>query len=245
MNKDVLLFSGGLDSYIAYFYLNKPMCLFIDLKHKYADVERDTIQRLQPYMKNSIVCEEKALDLGKWEKFDSIIPLRNIYMSMIATNYGDKIWIVGVEGDHTQDKSPQAFEKISDFLTYFCERPIKVDSPFWSMTKTEHVAWYVKNGYSIPELLKTYSCFSPSGHHCGHCPSCFRRWIAMFNNDIYEKYQSNPLDWDMIPLYIERMKMGYYSKRRAEEFFTALFKADYNVGITNIEWIEKLRHGDK
>jgi len=69
--------------------------------------------------------------------------------------------------------------------------------------------------------------------------------MASIGSDIYEKYQSNPLDWDMIPLYIERMKMGYYSKRRAEEFFTALFKADYNVGITNIEWIEKLRHGDK
>ncbi len=245
MSKDILLFSGGLDSYIAYFYLQKPTCLFIDLKHKYAEVEKRTVCRLQPYMGNSIIIEDHVLNLSKWEQEDSIIPLRNIYMAMIATNYGDNIWVIGVEGDYVHDKSPLAFEKMSMFLTSFCERPIKIDSPFWNMTKTEHVAWYVQNGYSISELLKTYSCFDPDGIHCGHCPSCFRRWIAMFNNDIQEQYKKNPLDWPMIPEYIERMKNGRYSRRRAEEFFTALFKADYKIEKTFIDWIESLRNGGK
>ena len=55
MSKDILLFSGGLDSYIAYFYLQNPTCLFIDLKHKYAEIEKRTVCRLQPYMENSII----------------------------------------------------------------------------------------------------------------------------------------------------------------------------------------------
>lgn len=241
MKKDILLFSGGLDSYIAYFYLNRPTCLFLDMKHKYSKIERDTVLNLQDYMKNELIFDDYTLNLEKWEQTDSIIPLRNIYMAMVATNYASNIWIVGVEGDHTQDKSPFAFAKMSKFLSYFCERPIYVDSPFWNMTKTEHVAWYKKEGYSLSELKKTYSCFSSSRIHCGHCPSCFRRWIAMYNNDIEENYQNNPLDWELIPDYIERMKHNQYSKRRAEEFFTALFKAEYNVPPTNIEWIERIR----
>jgi len=245
MVSDVLLFSGGLDSYIASFYLKEPLCLFIDLKHRYADIEKNTIKNLREYMTNQIIIEENILHLSKWEREDAIIPLRNIYMSMIATNYGDNVWVVGVEGDLTHDKNPHAFEKMSRFLTHFCDRPISVDSPFWNMTKTEHVRWYIENGYSISELLKTYSCFSPSGLHCGHCSSCFRRWIAMFVNGIEEKYKNNPLDWNMIPKYIDYMKQGKYSRRRAEEFFTALFMADYSINATQIEWIERIRKGVK
>lgn len=241
MNNNILLFSGGLDSYVAYFYLNKPTCLYIDIKHKYAKIEKETIHKLEEFMDQPVSIEDNILNLSKWEREDAIIPLRNIYMSMIATNYGDNIWLAGVEGDYTHDKNPIAFKKMSEFLSHSCERKIKVDSPFWKMTKTDHVKWYIDNGYSKKNLINTYSCFKNGEIHCGHCPSCFRRWIAFYNNDIVEKYENNPLDWEMIPSYIEKMKNGVYSRKRAEEFFNALFKADYKIEDTKTEWIEKLR----
>jgi 7-cyano-7-deazaguanine synthase in queuosine biosynthesis len=237
---NMILFSGGLDSFIAYYYLNRPRGLFINLKHKYVDREWKTVQKLAPLMEMDLIIDDQTFDLNKFEMEDSIIPLRNVYFALLATNYDARsIYMIGVYGDWTHDKNPEAFSKMSDFLTHFCGKPIKVDSPFWDMTKTDMVQWYKEQNLPIDLLLETYSCFLGEDKHCGHCPSCFRRWIAFYNNDIEETYLNHPLDWEMIPTYFERMIQGRYPVKRKHEFTRALLKAGYEVPKTLIQDLEE------
>lgn len=80
--KKVLLYSGGMDSWLIDKIWKPDVKLYIDMKTRYSEEE---IKRLP----NDVIIEQ--LDLGKWERTDAIIPLRNLYLVMLATNYGDDI----------------------------------------------------------------------------------------------------------------------------------------------------------
>ncbi|MGH3804922.1 MAG: hypothetical protein ACRDTD_33215, partial [Pseudonocardiaceae bacterium] len=138
---EVLLFSAGLDSFPAWYYLGQPPGLYFDLGHRYAGQERAAIAVLAGRCGIEITISEE-LRLGAWEANDAIIPLRNAYLAMLAAHRADRVWCIGVKGDHTLDKSPQAFADISAFITRLSGREVRVDSPFWEMTKTQIIAWY-------------------------------------------------------------------------------------------------------
>ena len=60
----------------------------------------------------------ERLDLSKWEREDKIIPLRNMYLIGIATNYGDEICLGATAGDRVLDKSPVFAVLYEDLLGY-------------------------------------------------------------------------------------------------------------------------------
>jgi len=222
---EILLNSAGLDSFPAWHYLGRPPTLYVDLGHRYRDHELATVRDLAKrcHMQLTVSTE---LDLSAWEPDeDPIIPLRNVYLAMLASRHADTIWCVGVKGDHTLDKSPGAFARMSTFLSEFAGRPIRVDSPFWEMTKTDIVAWYLKKGLPVENLLATFSCMRPHTHrvHCGRCPSCLRRWIALANNGLDAPFAAPPWEWGRVSsYYIPAMAKGTYPDHRAQEFFTAM-----------------------
>lgn len=242
--RDVLLFSGGLDSLIAYFYLDKPLCLFVNMKQKYAEVEIKRVKRLKEEIGFDLVIDNMSFDFSSVEQEDLTIPNRNAYLAMLASNYGDNIWMAAVNGDYNHDKTPFVFNEMSKFISVLKQRSVKVDSPFWSMTKTDMIKWYVDQGLNKDWLKLSYSCFTGNDIHCGRCTSCFRRWIGMYNNNINEDYMENPLDWEVIPQYIKRMiykEKDTDTQERREEFLQAMFKAGIYVPQTTFEWVEQLR----
>ena len=80
--KKVLLYSGGMDSWLIDKIWKPDVKLYVDMGTKYSQEE---IKRLPA----DVVVEK--LDLSKWEREDKIIPLRNMYLIGIATNYGNEI----------------------------------------------------------------------------------------------------------------------------------------------------------
>jgi 7-cyano-7-deazaguanine synthase in queuosine biosynthesis len=222
---EILLYSAGLDSQPAWHYLGKPPAVYFDIRHKYRAQEIATVQELSQRCGIDLTVS-REIDLSRWEPADDpIIPLRNIHLALHAAHRADVIWCVGVKGDHTHDKSPDAFRRISAFLSDFAGRPIRVDSPFWDMTKTDIVRWYLNEGLPLDDLLATFSCLSPGAAmvHCGACPSCLRRWIALANNGLTGTFAANPWEWDRIQTYyLAAMRDGTYPAHRAEEFHAAL-----------------------
>lgn len=223
-NKDILLYSGGLDSFPAWYYLGKPEALYFDIGHRYREQEYRAIETLcrRRGIRLSI---SRELDLADWEQPDGIIPLRNIYFAMLASHRADTIWCVGVKGDHTADKSPEAFARISAFVSEFAGKEVRVDSPFWNMTKTEIVRWYLDQSLPEQDLLDTFSCLNPGGSnlHCGRCGACLRRWTSLANNGVEAQFATNPWEWDRIAsYYMTAMRDGTYPAHRADEFFAAL-----------------------
>ena len=222
----ILLYSGGLDSFIAWEYLKRPKTIYFDLGHRYAKFEKSAIMRTIP---GTLI--DNSLHLGRWEKEDADIPMRNAFMIMLASMYDKEIVLVVQKGEMSiPDRSQMFFDSFAQWLNWMKgESGHYLTSPFFDMTKTQMVEWYVEQGFSIETLLKTRSCFSTNLLPCGACGACFRRWVALTNNDIHEGYTHTMLKWDQIPVYIEKMKAGKYDELRTKETFKALEGAGYEL----------------
>lgn len=176
----VLLFSGGIDSFCAYHYLDKPQTVYFDLKTPYTQKEIKVIKKLIP---ETII--DNSLNLGSRQIGEkAYVPFRNLYLAMLAVKYDDTVVIAGVKDDDVSDKNEPIFEKFSELLSELEGREINVISPFWGMTKEHVIEWYLEE-HSPDDLLKTVSCYSiEDTNYCGMCPSCFRKWCALKANNI-------------------------------------------------------------
>ena len=226
--RPILLFSAGLDSFPAWHYLGRPPALYFDIRHHFREQELAAVSDLAGRCQMDLTISTE-LDLSAWDTPQGdLIPFRNVLLAMLAALRADVIWCAGVKGDHTDDKSPEAFAAMSEMLTRFAGRPVRVDSPFWEMTKTDIVAWYLREGLPAQDLLATFSCLTPGSRteHCGRCPSCLRRWIALANNGLTGHFAADPWRWERVSsYYVQAMRDGTYPPHRAEEFFQALATA--------------------
>jgi 7-cyano-7-deazaguanine synthase in queuosine biosynthesis len=225
-NKSILLFSGGMDSFIAWHYLKYPPVLFLNAKQSYIEKEIKTVKYFSRKYKKMKLYIDNSLNLSKWEEGNFYIPYRNIFFAMIASLYAPEIYLIGIKGDRVDDNNLNASRLMSKFLLNFNEnKNINVSSPFYKMTKSNLVKWYINNKLPVGDLLKTRSCYNKKTmNQCGQCNSCFRRWVALENNGIKEKYDSPPWKWKGAKKYIRKMKAGLYDKERTEETFLALKK---------------------
>ncbi len=216
---EVLLYSGGLDSYIAWHYLKKPRTVFFALGHKYSAWELVSVHKTIP---NTMV--DFSLDLGKTEQDDAFIPLRNLYLAMGGTKYGDTINLVVQRGERDlRDRSPVFFEDVSQMLSSLSKKLIVVKTPFADITKSEMVRWYIEEYKGDPQdLLKTRSCYSTLPGPCGRCAACFRRWVAFKNNGIEEVTIHDMTKWPGINSYLTRITKKELDEQREEETITAL-----------------------
>ena len=211
----ILLFSGGIDSFIAWHYLGKPQTVYFDLKTKYSKKEIKVVQSLIP---NTII--DDSLDFSKRERgINAYVPFRNLLLAAQAVHYSDTIIIAGIEDDNVSDKNPEAFLQFSNLLTSLENRPIKILSPFWNFSKTEIVNWYLHTNHSITDLMGTISCYSEAEeNYCGKCPSCFRKWVSFTLNGIFLPYYNKAL----LDTYLQKAKNHVYTEKRNKDIQKAI-----------------------
>ena len=212
MNK-ILLFSGGLDSYIAYHFLNKPKTIYFNLRNKYAFLEQDCINKLIP---ETIV--DYSMSLSRQERLDSFIPYRNIILAMQTASYFDSIAMInfiylgGVKEDRAIDNTEEAFLEIGRFLNKYGDISIELASPFRHLMKWQIVEWYLRQGLPVENLYETVSCYSGISNYCGKCKSCFRKWVAFKKNNLELPFFNSDLKLE----YLQNAKLGVYGKNRNE-----------------------------
>lgn len=218
----ILLFSGGLDSFVAWHFLNNPPTLYVGLGHRYMVHEIEMVKKLIP----ATIMETNMLNLGAWEKKDANIPLRNAFLVMIASYYDKDVALIVQQGEmEIPDRSVHFFNEFSRILTFLWGEPATVFTPFFSMTKTEMVRWYLDKGLDPGTLISTRSCFSPGDNPCGNCAACFRRWVAFTNCGLEEEYEQPIINYDGIKIYVDKMQRGLYDEKRTDETLMALKKA--------------------
>ncbi len=184
MSKDVLLYSGGMDSLIAWYYLQEPSTMYVDLGHKYAHKEKQAINLLPP----SPVTFES--NYGKaFEEDDAHIAGRNFYLAMYAAACGnDVIWLVTQAGEqNVPDRTPEFYEKSSQALTLIFGRVVELRNVFPVLHKHEMVRWYLGSGHPDVYLRVAWSCYNPPDNgalECGACGACFRKYIALEYSDV-------------------------------------------------------------
>ena len=227
--KRVVLFSGGIDSLggIAFClktYPGEPLtALYVCLGHRYNDPEyaaaSETIMRMR---EDGIPIDFQTvnLDIGMFEEADANLPGRNMYLAMVACNLGfSEIHIISqLYETSIPDRTPEFYGKASNILSLLYGREVAVTTPFWEVSKTGIVKCIIEAGLQR-YLPSTWACYDPEGvEPCGKCSACFRRFVSLFNNGMYEPWFEKVPVREMSYRYLN----GDYPRGRKDEVFKAL-----------------------
>ena len=184
-NKTVLLYSGGMDSLMIDYLLEPNVLLNISMNSAYDARERES------FPDGEYVFLDNVIDLGRYERDDAIIPNRNAHLVLLASHYGETIWLGSVSGDRSFDKDELFYSHMETLLNHMWqsqhwteERIFTISSPFKDITKTRLVQEYLYSGGKSESLFESYSCYEGEELHCGHCKACFRKWVALENNGL-------------------------------------------------------------
>ena len=195
--KKILLYSGGSDSWLIDKLWRPDEKVYVDMKTRYSS---DEIKKLD---KSVNIIE---FPLGKYERDDAIIPLRNLYLLMVICNeYPNQdlnICLGATAGDRVLDKSYVFADSASALLTYLYSpqhwipkgRRIHINIDFKKYTKTQLLKMYIEQGGNIETAFNSsFSCYKPNnGKECWHCKPCFRKFVSFalngmkFNKEIVE-----------------------------------------------------------
>lgn len=177
----VLLYSGGMDSWLIRKLWKPDLCLYVDMKTEYSEIEKS---RLPEDVK---VVE---LPLQQFSLPNSIIPLRNLYLFMTACNVTEfedaQICLGALNGDRINDKTKKFVDLLNPLLQYLYEpqqsqpgKNVEVVLPYKDMSKRELLTEYVSQGGILREVWEnSFSCYHPVNNRpCLNCKACFRKAI--------------------------------------------------------------------
>jgi len=176
--KNVLLFSGGLDSYILYHFLKEKVdTLYFYTKNRYAWKEFSVVKQLIP---STLI--DYSFNFRSWERSDAFIPFRNILFAIGASRYADTIYLGGVSDDRVNDNSLVAHADMTALISRYLDKFVEVEAPLaknnWS--KFDAVRWFLDKFPEKKErLLETISCYSEEELRCMECGACFRWWTVL------------------------------------------------------------------
>lgn len=199
--KHVLLFSGGMDSLCAAWLLRPDVLLYCDIGLPEQHMELAAIRHsaLPP---GSLMRVDQSLQIGHTKLKNEIVPLRNLYFVMLASNYGDRVSLAALAGDTTKDKDGTFARLASQVVSHVLSNPEKappsvqngtfsVELPFKHLTKTQLVHNFLATAKSPQAhtmmerwLLDTRSCYGAHAVECGSCRSCVRKFVALLLNGV-------------------------------------------------------------
>lgn len=210
--KIVILYSGGLDSFLLYNYAkieypdDEVVCLYF--RHG-ADSEESEISRLPNFVQVRTVewLNETIRPLAKKDDpfaGNIYIPGRNLVFSVLAATQElpDEIWMGTVwdeDNEKATDKNEKFRNETSSLLSYVLSPfldSVKIRFPFVenSWTKEHCVAWALRNNISKNEIVNTVSCWHHDGQNCGHCKQCFKRKLIFLLTGLTEDYKQDPIN---------------------------------------------------
>jgi len=218
--KTVVMLSGGIDSILAWEYLGRPPCVHVDLGLPYSAKELDAVISLMTKtgMDLDIVhMHGHNLEVTASESF---IPGRNLLLGVIGSWYGDHICIGGVLGDDVEDNTAASFSDMSATLSAYSRKTVELFTPFRDKTKADIIRWYAeKQGGDVEVLHSAVGCYSGVADHCGDCPCCARKWIALKAAGIEPRFE---LSSRMQLFYLRRARHDYYHPRRNSDILRAM-----------------------
>lgn len=231
--KKVLLYSGGMDSWLISKIWKPDIKVYVNMHTRYSEEE---MRRIQENEKDVVIVD---FPLGQWERDDAIIPLRNLYLTMVMCNITGsedvEICLGATAGDRVLDKSPLFVEKVNDLLNYLYQpqhwikegKRVKLNIDFKTKTKTELIKMFVEAGGDINEAFsRSFSCYDPiDGHECWQCKPCFRKFVSFALNGMNFPKEVSDTAITYIKKEIEpQIIAGTYGRAEEEKEIQAVLK---------------------
>lgn len=175
-NKKVLLYSGGMDSWLIDKLWKPDVKLFVKIG---TNNNKEELKRLP----KDVIIRELPLADQEFPEMNFYVPLRNLLLVELASYYGDIICLGAMNEPRANDNTLEFAQKTEDILNFLWkyrhpERNIKVVLPFVDKTKSELLQMYINAGGDIEEAFsESFSCFTPTadGKECGTCISCISK----------------------------------------------------------------------
>jgi 7-cyano-7-deazaguanine synthase in queuosine biosynthesis len=239
-----LLFSGGMDSVMAWRLLGEPRLQYIPIGHAYEGAELRQLEHLKhlcfvsqlPTMHVDVEPQGRLLLADVENTENAHVDLRNLMLGGVAVLSSDVIYLAAISGESGRDKAGRFLRLASKTYSFSEGRRIRFAAPFRSLTKSELVALYLRHFPTDDDralLLASRSCYSNEVDGvevkgCGACMACFRRWVAMSNNGIHENLLANPWEWQDVKASNWREFLNGYGAAWVQEW-PAIAKNNYDA----------------
>lgn len=236
MSREVILFSGGMDSVALAFRYPEALLLHVRINTVACEREDGVISRIGDALQRWVSFH--CVPLSQFELPNQIIPFRNAILALIAFQYAPVVLLGATAGDTTPDKDESWAYGMTQLVRHMSQdsnkNPVKwmgtggvqpeVLVPLRDMTKTEILAECLRKGISKDVLRLSRSCYGGNARECGRCRSCFRKWVAYVNNDV-----QHLLDMETNPGQHASQHVLKDRGRESEDTTMALQKAGVNV----------------
>lgn len=176
----VLLYSGGMDSFVLSRLYDYDTCLYIYTKSAYDDAQLSRIVKNPP--KNlSIDCRLQLGDCQLDDDPTATVPARNLLFITIASYYGNEIHFGATKNSRHADKDPYFVNQTEMLLNHIYDphdRKIRIVAPFQNYTKQDILdKWYSLGGTMQQLHDYTFTCYTPilDRRECGTCPACLKK----------------------------------------------------------------------
>lgn len=201
--RQVLLYSGGMDSMIAAHLHPAALKLYVATGSRYQEKELGYLRMTHAPESYKV---DYRLNLSDIERDDAIVPARNLFLTAIAALYGENVILCAVNGDGSTDKDMQFSLLHTQLLQHIFSPPHftnykpKIHLPMRERSKGEWVLWYLENGGDPERLVKSVSCYHPHHFYCGQCKACIRKWVAQeINGLVGTPWNQHPAGYDWGP----------------------------------------------
>lgn len=187
----VLLYSGGTDSWLISKIWKPDVLLYVDMVTRYSPEEiihiSDTLSD-----EDSKKLNFALLSLGEFEdKKTAFIPARNMYLLLLACNYGDEICLGSLKDDEGGvadmgidflTEAERLLNRLYSKQAFYEGKKIRIETEFVNYTKDALLGLYLEGGGDINKFKKeTFSCYTPNeSKECLGCKACFRKFVACY-----------------------------------------------------------------
>lgn len=219
--REYILFSGGLDSFLLANEHPEAQGVYYDLGGRYSEYEKANIERINTAITAGQVAVEHEITIAplnfypeNFEEDSGYIPYRNLVLLLKASmEPGCSTIYFGVVNEWQRDKS-RKFVNLAEFIMRdMGKRDITVETPYRGVSKSKLIKQYLERGGSKENLMLTRSCVADTEKECGACVSCNSKHIAFVNNgiDIADHFETEP-------------SIDNYIHERLEKTFTKDFR---------------------
>lgn len=265
--KIVILYSGGLDSFIMHHKAK--------IDHPDAEIISVYFDHGANYCKREISGLPSFVQIRRLDWLDNnhttivqpgrregaiMIPGRNLVFAttLACQELPDELWIGALHGETHEkgtDKNYTFLAKLNETLNYvigpfrnkvpmYCKFPL-ADA---KLDKLDSVKWALTHGLTPEELMATRSCHDGSTNKCGGCIQCIKRWAVFGECGFSENYDNHPMKSDFGKSFVKDLincELGlddYYGEETRAEVIPYIFKyATLYPGYFELETLAKIK----